>query len=108
MTMKLFLRILTGQGIRLQGEISMAELPDDLARQAQALLQDDHMLSTAAQAQPPPQMVDVSHYELTLISDDPGDSPHHYTFADAETNIDVLDLLDDIMHEIVRHNKGLA
>ncbi|MCB0194653.1 MAG: hypothetical protein KDJ65_22065 [Anaerolineae bacterium] len=108
MTMTLFLQVFTGQGIRLQGEIAMDELPDDLARQAQAILQDDRMLADAASAQPPPQMVDVSTYELTLYYDASHTHYKHYTFVDAETNIDVLDLLDDIMHEIIRHKKGLV
>ena len=104
--MKIFLRILTGQGIRLQGEISLADLPAGLAQQAKLILQEKTLAVTAA-AQPNPQMVDASQYELVIFPNTPNDQPQRYTLVDADDNIDVLELLDEIMYHIIRRKKGM-
>ena len=103
--MKLFLRIFTGQGITLQGEINLSDLPNDLARQVQATLTPEN-LTAAAAAQPNPLVVDASEYELVIHPDDPNQTSQRYELVDADDNIDVLEVLDDIMHEIVRRKKG--
>lgn len=103
--MKLSLRILTGQGITLHGDIDLSDLPEELARQVQTTFTPKN-LSAAAAAKPNPQMVDASEYELVIHPDQPNRKPQRYTFVDADDNVDVLELLDDIMHEIVHRKKG--
>lgn len=103
--MKFFLRVLTGQGITLQGEIDLTDLPEELVRRIQTTLTRKN-LAAAAVAKPNPQMVDASEYELAIYPDNPNQKPQRYTFVDADDNIDVLEILDDIMHEIVRRKKG--
>ncbi|MCB0166904.1 MAG: hypothetical protein KDI79_21940 [Anaerolineae bacterium] len=103
--MKISLRILTGQGITLRGQIDLMDLPEDLAHQVQTTFTPEN-LSAAAAAQPNPQMVDASEYELVIYPDDPNLTPQQYSFVDADDNFEVLEILDDIMHEIVRRKKG--
>jgi hypothetical protein len=105
--MKIFLKILTGQGITLQGKLDLSDLPEDLAQRARKILQEPR-LSAAARAESNPLAVDTQEYELMIISEDQNIQPEKYLIPESDDNADVLDVLDDLMHEIVLQKKGLS
>jgi hypothetical protein len=98
--MKLFLRIISGQGITLQGNLDVSELPEGLALKTQNMLKEE-ILSEASKAERDPFTVDFQEYELVILPEANGEQPQRYIFTEAESNLEVLELLDELMQEII-------
>ena len=99
-TMKIHLRVNTGQGITIEGTINSSELPQNLAQKMEQLLQPD-VLAAAANTPVNQDMVDMQQYELTLIPDAQDRGDQHFQFTDAGCPVALLELLDDLVHEII-------
>jgi hypothetical protein len=103
--MKIFLKTLTGQGLTLQGNLDISELPEDLAQKTKALLNEES-LSKATGAEKSPSMVDSQEYELTIFPDDESKQPQRYKFSESEGNVEIAELLDELMYEINLRKMG--
>jgi hypothetical protein len=97
--MKIFLRTTTGQGITLEGQLDTADLPEDLAGRMVKILQP-RRLSTVAKAPVPHAMVDMQQYELTLLPKSSRSKPKKFRFSDAGAGEDLVELMDELTHEI--------
>ena len=97
--MKIFLRTTTGQGITLEGQLDTADLPEDLGARIEKILRP-RRLSTVAQAPAPRSMVDMQHYELTLLPKSSRGKPKKFQFSDAAAGEDLIELLDELTYEI--------
>ena len=97
--MKIFLRTTTGQGIMLEGQLDTADLPDDLGDRIEKILRP-RRLSAVAKAPVPRAMVDMQHYELTLLPKSSRGKPRKFEFSDAVAGDDLVELLDELTHEI--------
>ena len=105
--MKIHLRVNTGQGITIEGTINSSELPQHLAQQMEQLLQHD-ILAAVEDTAVNQDMVDMQQYELTLISNTQDRGDQYFEFADAGCSDALLELLDDLVHEIIikkRHDR---
>lgn len=97
--MKILLRATTGQGITLEGQLDTADLPEDLGDRMVKILRP-RRLSTVAKAPVPRSMVDMQHYELTLLPKSSRGRPKRFLFSDAVAGDDLVELLDELTHEI--------
>jgi hypothetical protein len=97
--MKIFLRTTTGQGITLEGQLDTADLPEDLGDRIEKILRP-RRLSAVAQAPVRRSMADVQHYELTLLPRTSRGKPRRFEFSDAAAGDDLVELLDELTHEI--------
>jgi hypothetical protein len=97
--MRIFLRTTTGQGITLEGQLDTADLPGDLGERVEKILRP-RRLSAVAQAPVPRLMVDMQHYELTLLPKSSRGKPRKFEFSDAVAGDDLVELLDELTHEI--------
>ena len=97
--MKIFLRTTTGQGIMLEGQLDTADLPEDLGDRIEKILRP-RRLSAVAQAPVRRSMADVQHYELTLLPRTSRGKPRRFEFSDAAAGDDLVELLDELTHEI--------
>ena len=103
--MKLFIRTTGGMGITLQGNIDTTDVPEDLARRAETLL-DAKTLEKAAASRPDPRLADGQAYELVVYPEARGRPPRQYRFTETEDHIDLAQLLDDLMREITLRKKS--
>lgn len=103
--MKVLLRKTGGvAGLRLQGEIDLEELPAELKARSKAVLQPEAL--KAAQAKPQnARMVDAQHYEVSLIPDDASAPVDTYAFSEAQDAPEVLEVLDAVMHEVIKRKQ---
>ncbi len=97
--MKILLRTMTGQGITLEGQLDTADLPEDLGDRMVKILRP-RRLSTVAKAPVPRAMADMQHYELTLLPQSSRSKPKKYQFSDAVAGDDLIELLDELTHQI--------
>jgi hypothetical protein len=97
--MKIFLRTTTGQGITLEGQLDTADLPEDLGDRIEKILRP-RRLSAVAQAPERRSMADMQHYELTLLPRTSRGKPRRFEFSDAAAGDDLVELLDELTHEI--------
>ena len=97
--MKIFLRTTTGQGITLEGQLDTADLPQDLGNRIEKILRP-RRLSAVAQAPVRRSMADMQHYELTLLPRTSRGKPRRFEFSDAAAGDDLVELLDELTHEI--------
>jgi hypothetical protein len=97
--MKIFLRTTTGQGITLEGQLDTADLPEDLADRMAKIL-SSRRLSKVAKAPAPRAMVDMQQYELTLLPKTSRSKPKRFQFSDAVAGEELIELLDELTHEI--------
>ena len=102
--MKLYMKINTGQGITIEGTLSSSELPRNLAQRMEKLLQPD-LLAAAAGITDPPDMVDMQQYEITLTPNDRIQGVERFQFTDAGCSEEMLELLDDLVHQIIIKKK---
>ena len=103
--MKLFLKIVSGQGITLQGNLDVSELPEELALKTQNMLKEE-ILSEASRVERDPFAVDFQEYELVILPDANNEQPQRYTFTEAESNLEVLELLDELMQKIIINKRS--
>ena len=89
-------------GLRLGGAIDTAELPEDLARQAETLLRPVALEAMAADPQTPsmPSIPDAQRYELHVEGED--GRMHRFLLDQTTAPEDVMQLLHDLHAEIVR------
>jgi hypothetical protein len=97
--MRIFLRTTTGQGIPLEGQLDTADLPGDLGERVEKILRP-RRLSAVAQAPVPRSMVDMQHYELTLLPRSSRGRPRKFEFSDAVAGDDLVELLDELTYQI--------
>jgi len=97
--MKILLRTTTGQGITLEGQLDTADLPEDLGNRIEKILRP-RRLSAVAQAPVRRSMADMQHYELTLLPKSSRGKPRKFEFSDAAAGDDLVELLDELTHEI--------
>jgi len=97
--MKILLRTTTGQGITLEGLLDTADLPEDLGDRIEKVLRP-RRLSTVAKAPVRRSMTDMQHYELTLLPKSSRGKPKKYQFSDAAAGDELIELLDELTHEI--------
>jgi hypothetical protein len=97
--MKIFLRTTTGQGITLEGQLDTADLPENLGDRIEKILRP-RRLSAVAQAPERRSMADMQHYELTLLPRTSRGKPRRFEFSDAAAGDDLVELLDELTHEI--------
>ena len=97
--MKILLRTTTGQGITLEGQLDTADLPEDLGNRIEKILRP-RRLSAVAQAPVRRSMADMQHYELTLLPKSLRGKPRKFEFSDAAAGDDLVELLDELTHEI--------
>ena len=102
--MKIHIRTNTGQGITIQGTLNSSELPRHLAQKMEKLIQPD-MLAAAASTPENPDMVDMQQYEITLMPKDRKYGTKHIQFTDAGCSDEMLELLDELIHEIIIKKK---
>ena len=109
--MKFILRRTGGQGLRFEGELDTADLPEALAQRVEEFLTVEN-LSEAVQIPENALMVDALLYELILIPDGFDEDAleqetaeqdfQTFEFSEAQDIPEVLDILDELMGEIIR------
>ena len=55
-----------------------------------------------------PDMVDMQQYEITLMPQDKKSEPDHFRFTDQGCSDEMLELLDELIHEIIIKKKRNA
>ncbi|MBN1138114.1 MAG: hypothetical protein JXM73_16110 [Anaerolineae bacterium] len=93
------MRTTTGQGIILEGQLDTADLPSDLGDRMEEILRP-RRLTTVAKAPIRRSMVDMQRYELTLLPKSSRGKPRTFEFSDAAAGEDLVELLDELTHEI--------
>jgi len=109
--LKFILRRTGGQGLRFEGELDTADLPEALAQRVEEFLTVEN-LSEAVQIPENALMVDALLYELILIPDGFDEDAleqetaeqdfQTFEFSEAQDIPEVLDILDELMGEIIR------
>lgn len=96
--MKLYLRSAGGVGgMRIEGELDTAELPPGLARRAETVLCRERLAGAGrATGEPVP---DAASYDVRL-TDEQGSAA--FTVEEPSTDPEVLDVIGDVLHEVVR------
>ncbi len=114
--MKIHLTITGGMGLTLTGSLDVADLPDELAEKAESLLTPER-LTAATLAQSSPYAVGMREFEVTISSEHDGtckeeqreeNEVQHYRFVEADENIEIVDLLDELMREIVTYKQKMG
>jgi len=95
--------ILEGSGglanLRIRGELTTGELAADLARKVEQCLHPDKLEAAgAANAQ----TADAQQYQLTVMPEGEEGEVRHYRLDDSCLAPELLDVLDELMHEIIR------
>ncbi len=99
--MRLFLRSSGGlANLRIEDELDTSELAPELARKAERFLRPEK-LKTARTAENS-QMTDALQYELTLFPQAEGEEVRQYCLNEASTAREILDVVGELMHEIIR------
>jgi hypothetical protein len=103
--MKIHIRTTTGQGITIQGTLNSSDLSQPLAQSMETLMRPT-ILAAAAEVSDNPHMVDMQEYEITLFPKGrKSNNIEQFQFTDASCPDELLDLLDELIHEIVRQKK---
>ena len=105
--MKLILSCSGGvANLRLQDELDTSELSPALGRRAEATLRPEKLEGALASANL--HRTDALEYELTLFPEQEGEEVRHYRFSETSTAPEVLDVLGELMHEIVRRRASAS
>ena len=105
--MKLSLKTSGGfANLRIEGVLDTSELPPELARRIEDGLRSDALREAAAGANP--QMADGTVYELTILPETADGEVRRYTIDDAAVEEEMLEILDEILHEVVRRRRAAA
>ena len=102
--MKLHIKLITGQGIAIQGTLDSSGLPRHLAQKMEKLIQPD-LLAAAASTPENPNMADMQQYEITIIPNDRKYGTTHFQFTEAGCSDELLELLDELIHEMIIKKK---
>ncbi len=90
--------------LRIRGELRTGELAADLARNVERLFHPEKLEAGGAEANP--QMTDAQQYQLTVMPEgvegDVEGDVRHYQLDDSCLSAELLEVLDELMHEIVR------
>jgi hypothetical protein len=98
---RLFLRSSGGlANLRIEDELDTSELAPELARKAEMFLRPEK-LKTATSAETS-QMTDALQYELVIFPQAEGEELRQYYLSEASTAREILDLIGELMHEIIR------
>ncbi len=99
--MRLFLRSSGGlANLRIEDELDTSELPPELARKAERFLRPEKLkLAKTAENS---QMTDALQYELTVFPQAEGEEVRQYCLNEASTAREILDVVGELMHEIIR------
>ena len=105
--MRLFLKSSGGfGGLRIEGAVDTADLPEELARRVDDYLTSDN-LSSASESRSLP-MPDAREYELHLLPEDEDGEVQKHVVDDMCPQGEVLDVIDDLMAHIVQRKKEAA
>jgi Emfourin len=89
--------------LRIEGELDTAKLSPELAERIERGLGSEALRDAATLANPA--LADGSVYELTILPETEGGKPRHFVIDDAAVADEVLDAVDDILHEIIRRRR---
>jgi hypothetical protein len=100
--MKLHLAVSGGfANLRIQGELDTDELPEELARRAEAVL-NRPALEAAAATKSNMLMTDSIQYELTVLANSLHESAQRYQLDESSLADEMLEVLDELQSEIIR------
>lgn len=96
--------VLEGAGglahLRIRGELTTGELAADLARKVEQLFHPEKLKAAGAVASP--QTTDAQQYQLTIMPASGQGEIRHYQLDDSCLSPELLEVLDELMHEIIR------
>ncbi|MCP4660102.1 MAG: hypothetical protein GY856_32270 [bacterium] len=96
--------VLEGSGglahLRIRGELNTGELAADLTRKVEQIFHPEKLEAAGAVANP--QMTDAQQYQLTVMPQSGEGDVRHYQLDDSCLSPELLDVLDELMHEIIR------
>ena len=92
--------------LRIEGQIDTSELPPELSDRIERGLESDALREAAAAENS--QMADGTVYELTILPVTEEDEQQHYVISDAAVEDEILEIFDEILHEIMRQRREAA
>ena len=105
--MKLRLKCSGGlANVQIEDVLDTSELPPALARRAEALLCAEKLERVSISENL--QRTDVIQYDLTVLPAGESEESRHYCFSEASTDSELLDLLGELMHQIIRRQAAIA
>ena len=105
--MKLRLKCSGGlANVQIEDVLDTSELPSALARRAEALLGAEKLERVSISENL--QRTDVIQYDLTVLPAGESEESRHYCLSEASTDSELLDLLGELMHQIIRRQAAIA
>ncbi|MEE8526486.1 MAG: protealysin inhibitor emfourin [Thermoanaerobaculia bacterium] len=105
--MKILLKTSGGfANLRIEGELDTGRLPPELAERIESGLASDALRKAATLASP--ELADGTVYELTILPETEDGERRHFVIDDAAVADEILDVIDEILHEIVRRRRDQA
>ena len=105
--MKLLLKCSGGlTNVQIQDVLDTSDLPPALARRAEAVLCAEKL--ERASVSENLQRTDVIQYDLTVLAAGESEESRHYCLSEASTGSELLDLLGELMHQIIRRKAAVA
>lgn len=103
---KIYIETTVGLGIPLRGTLDLDELPPQLAARSKK------MLTKAAEeggreSMPDPFSADMTSYDIRIIPDSAEERQQHVQIG-SDADDDVLELMDELVHELVKQKRGAA
>jgi len=105
--MKILLKTSGGfANLRIDGVLDTDQLPPELAERIERGLASDALRDAATLDNPV--LADGTVYELTILPETEGGERRHFVIDDAAVADEILDVLDAILHEIIRRRRDPA